>query len=69
MENLNKMNEYIHGVCPGCGRDEFHKFCPAWGTKYYMSGTYFTKEMEEETKEEREEAIRLSIERGNSCLD
>jgi hypothetical protein len=24
--------------CPGCGRSELHKACPAHGTPYYMSG-------------------------------
>jgi hypothetical protein len=33
-------------ICPGCGRDELHKLCPAYGTPYYMSGTVFTKDME-----------------------
>lgn len=23
--------------CPGCGRPELHKMCPAWGTPHYMS--------------------------------
>ena len=34
------------GNCPGCGRPELHKFCPAWGTPHYMSGHLFTAEME-----------------------
>lgn len=57
-----------HEVCHGCGRKELHKMCPAWGTKYFMSGIYFTKEMEEETSAEREEAIHLSR-LGPSHLD
>ena len=38
-------------TCPGCGRQEVHKMCPAHGTKYYMSGKVFTEEMEKELKE------------------
>ena len=41
-------------TCPGCGRDELHKMCPAWGTEYYMSGKLFTKEIEKELKAEKE---------------
>jgi hypothetical protein len=33
--------------CPGCQRRELHKFCPAYGTPYYMSGIPYTKELEE----------------------
>ena len=45
-------------VCPGCGRPELHKMCPAWGTEYYMSGKLFTQELEEQTREQRQEAIK-----------
>lgn len=47
-------------VCPGCGRPETHKMCPAWGTEYYMSGKLFTKELEEQTREQRQAAIERS---------
>jgi hypothetical protein len=43
-------------VCPGCGRHELHKMCPAWGTPFYMSGELFTPELEEEWRERREQA-------------
>lgn len=33
-------------MCPGCGRNEIHKACPAHGTPYYMSGKPFTVEVE-----------------------
>ena len=32
--------------CPGCGRLETHKMCPAWGTPFYMSGVDFTEDVE-----------------------
>jgi len=32
--------------CSGCQREEVHKFCPAYGTLYYMSGMKFTPEIE-----------------------
>jgi ribA/ribD-fused uncharacterized protein len=47
----------MDGVCPGCGRPEIHKMCPAWGTEYYMSGKLFTKELEEQTREQRQAAL------------
>lgn len=37
--------------CPGCGRNELHKQCPAHGTPYYMSGQVFTPELEKQYKE------------------
>lgn len=42
--------------CSGCQRELFepHKMCPAWGTKYYMSGELFTPEMEKELLADRE---------------
>lgn len=46
------INHYTH--CPGCGREELHKICPAWGIEYYMSGKLLTKELEEQTKDKRE---------------
>lgn len=36
--------------CPGCGRPELHKTCPAWGTPKYMSGELFTEEDEKKYK-------------------
>lgn len=33
--------------CPGCGRMELHKMCPAHGTPFYMSGIPFSKETEQ----------------------
>ena len=45
-------------VCPGCGRSEMHKMCPAWGTSYYLSGKLFTKEIEEATRDERELSLK-----------
>lgn len=40
--------------CPGCGRPEIHKMCPAYGTPMYMcwalDGKVFTKEDEEKYK-------------------
>ncbi|NJL72563.1 MAG: hypothetical protein HC888_13845 [Candidatus Competibacteraceae bacterium] len=33
-----------------------YKFCPAWGTSYYMSGVLFPDDLEKETEKEREEA-------------
>lgn len=47
--------------CPGCGRPEIHKMCPAWGTSKYMTGELFTQEDEIKYAKEREEAIRNSI--------
>ena len=32
--------------CRGCCREGTHKMCPAYGTKFYMSGIPFTKDME-----------------------
>lgn len=32
--------------CPGCQRQELHKFCPAYGTHFYMSGIPFTIEIQ-----------------------
>ena len=46
-EPIKKQARKVVGVCPGCGRKELHKMCPAHGTPYYMSGVLFTKEMEE----------------------
>lgn len=43
--------------CRGCGRLEMHKMCPAWGTPIYMTGQYFTKEMEEQYRPMRQAAI------------
>lgn len=43
--------------CPGCQRPELHKMCPAWGTPLYMSGKLFTKEHEEQYREERQKKI------------
>lgn len=51
--DYNKIVEYIcetdrrEDLCPGCQRPEMHKRCPAYGTEYYMSGTPFTKEIED----------------------
>lgn len=56
-------------ICPGCGRPELHKMCPAWGTPLYMSGKPFTKEDEEKYKEQRQAAMEESAKRGNSCLE
>lgn len=42
---MNKINDKEE-VCRGCQRKEMHKFCPAFGTPYYMSGTAFTEEIE-----------------------
>lgn len=48
-------------TCPGCSRHEIHKMCPAYGTKYYMSGILLTKELEEENKEDRDKVLRMLI--------
>lgn len=44
MEEDNEESEVF--LCPGCQRPEMHKWCPAHGTPYYMSGQLFTEEME-----------------------
>lgn len=54
-------------ICKGCGRPEIHKMCPAWGTRYYMSGILFTEEMEKECAGERTAAIEAA--RNNDGLD
>ena len=41
----------MNQTCPGCGRNELHKMCPAHGTPYYMSGEVFTEEMEKKLKD------------------
>lgn len=41
-------NEDVSQNCPGCGRNELHKMCPAYGTEHYMSGHLFTLEMEKD---------------------
>ena len=33
--------------CPGCGRNELHKRCPAHGTPFYISGVDFTQDIED----------------------
>ena len=37
--------------CRGCQREDLHKMCPAWGTKFYMSGEPYTKDIEKRAKE------------------
>lgn len=32
--------------CLGCGRNELHKHCPAYGTEFYCSGINYTEEIE-----------------------
>jgi hypothetical protein len=64
----------FHGLvddykCPGCGRTELHKMCPAWGTPIYMSGQLLTPELEEKYKEQREAAIEKSRHSGPTILD
>jgi hypothetical protein len=44
--------------CPGCGRPEQHKMCPAWGTPVYMTGELLTPELEEKYRFIRQESIR-----------
>lgn len=44
-------------ICRGCQRSEMHKMCPAWGTPIYMTGIFFTKELEELYATERKKAI------------
>lgn len=51
------MVEPSNKPCPGCGRYELHKMCPAHGTEYYMSGITFTEEMEKELKEKNRQVI------------
>jgi len=46
--------------CPGCGRSEVHKMCPAWGTPLYMTGQVFTEEDEKKYAKERQAAIEAS---------
>ncbi len=46
--------------CPGCGRPDMHKLCPAWGTPKYMTGELFTKEDEVTYAAERTAAIMKS---------
>ena len=29
-------------ICPGCMKPEIHKYCPAYGTPFYMSGIPYT---------------------------
>lgn len=59
-------------ACPGCGRNEIHKMCPAWGTPFYMSGKLYTKEDEEQWRSTHlkamEDSARRSLE-SNSNLD
>ena len=45
--------------CPGCQREELHKMCPAYGTPFYMTGILFTKELEEQYKEERQTKLEM----------
>jgi len=33
-------------MCDGCLRETTHKFCPACGTDFYMSGIPYTPEVE-----------------------
>ena len=54
MENTDIPKVSTKPRCSGCGRNEIHKLCPAWGTKYYMSGELFTPEMEKELFADRE---------------
>lgn len=60
MDDIERFNSYKEkqAICIGCQRPELHKICPAWGTPYYMSGELFTKELEEEWKERRDETIK-----------
>lgn len=32
--------------CPGCQRHEMHKYCPAYGTAFYMSGVAYDVQIE-----------------------
>lgn len=33
--------------CPGCQRREMHKRCPAHGTIFYMSGEWYSNQVED----------------------
>lgn len=35
----------LQSLCPGCGRPELHKMCPAHGTPFYMSGITYTEQI------------------------
>ncbi len=39
-------NRFLPTKCSGCQRIAMHKRCPAYGTKFYMSGEAFTEEVE-----------------------
>jgi uncharacterized Zn finger protein (UPF0148 family) len=56
IEGSTPSGSTMNQTCPGCGRPELHKRCPAWGTPYYMSGEVFTEEMEKEEKEKNHTA-------------
>lgn len=32
-------------LCPGCGQKALHKYCPAHGSYFYMSGIPYTPEV------------------------
>lgn len=36
--------------CAGCGREELHKMCPAYGTIFYMSDIPYLPEIEKIVK-------------------
>ena len=44
-KNATRINEEVP-KCPGCGRYELHKRCPAYGTRFYLSGIDYTPEIE-----------------------
>ncbi len=59
-------------VCPGCGRNEVHKLCPAWGTPYYMTGQ-FPQELQDSLGDDytkmREVAFEAARKSGNSHIE
>jgi hypothetical protein len=51
MDILENMRSHIMNfdeddcTCPGCGREDMHLMCPAFGTPFYMSGIPYLVEL------------------------
>lgn len=40
------MHDNDDHICLGCSQEAFHKYCPAHGTYFYMSGVPYTPEID-----------------------